>query len=78
MIDNHTEWPGALVIPNMKENTTIKNVEVFSQFSYFCNVVTDEYSTFMEKAFQGFIRVNGTQHSTTPSRFYATNNAPEN
>lgn len=79
MIDSHSKWPEAFIVPNMNEETTI-NVfqEVFSRFGYPVHLVTDNYATFVGKAFQNFAKETGQRHSTTPARFPATNGAAEN
>lgn len=79
LLDSHSKWPEAYVMPNMNENTTIAIFEeTFTRFGYPVHLVTDNYSIFMGKAFQSFLKRTGIRHSTTLPYFPATNGAAEN
>lgn len=79
MIDSHSKWPEAFIMPNMSENATIAVFkEVFTRFGYPAHLVTDNYSTFVGEKFQKLMKNSGIRHSTSPTYYPATNGAAEN
>ncbi|XP_046612657.1 uncharacterized protein K02A2.6-like [Neodiprion virginianus] len=79
IVDSHSKWPEAIIMQSMSESHTIKAFEeVFARHGYPAHLITDNYSTFVGKAFQSLLKVGGVRHSTTPPYCSATNGAAEN
>ncbi|XP_046420699.1 uncharacterized protein K02A2.6-like [Neodiprion fabricii] len=79
IVDSHSKWPEAIIMQSMSESHTIKAFEeVFARHGYPAHLITDNYSTFVGKAFQSLLKVGGVRHSTTPPYCPATNGAAEN
>ncbi|XP_046424706.1 uncharacterized protein K02A2.6-like [Neodiprion fabricii] len=79
IMDSHSKWPEAIIMQSMSESHTIKAFEeVFARHGYPAHLITDNYSTFVGKAFQSLLKVGGVRHSTTPPYCPATNGAAEN
>lgn len=79
IIDSHSKWPEAIIMPSMNETNTIKAFrDVFARHVYPAHLVTDNYSTFVGREFQRLMKEGGIRHSPTPTSFPATNGAAEN
>lgn len=79
IIDSHSKWPEAFVMPSMSEKATTSVFKyVFSRFGFPAHLVTDNYSTFVGENFQKLMKNSGIRHSTTPTYYPACNGAAEN
>ncbi|XP_046604994.1 uncharacterized protein K02A2.6-like [Neodiprion virginianus] len=68
IVDSHSKWPEAIIMQSMSESHTIKAFEeVFARHGYPAHLITDNYSTFVGKAFQSLLKVGGvkTQYNAT-------------
>lgn len=79
IVDSHSKWPEAVVMRSMNEGDTILAFEeLFSRYGYPAHLVTDNFATFTDVAFQNLIKKGRIRHSTTPPHHPATNGAAEN